>query len=326
MGRGWKRIRGTLCHEIQYAKACLHRRLDKHRPHTCLEDLPIELLEEIFKYACVDGGKTACALARVSSYINSASRPSRFHTVYLVAGSAWQVRRALQCLNDERKAAQAAGGTTPRVRHLCLSTVAIFDANYWPARGTTPLSDASKEHIQTLRQHSRTWATEEDPEGQKAWNAFRMKIATEHYVAVSRFLLAVSLEVETLCLFGHGADIPMYNGYKPRISPATFRCTENGFPRLRELTFSGDAPVFLLPDKTSIFSAKRDSSPIFPRLERLHIAGHGNSKLDLAKWVTAAPALKDARFTLDIDPKQNNAQKPPCFEDDLFWVLSKPHS
>jgi hypothetical protein len=51
--------------------------------HSRLETLPLEVLEVIAQFACVDGGATGCALSRVSRGIRIGSASSRFHTIAL---------------------------------------------------------------------------------------------------------------------------------------------------------------------------------------------------------------------------------------------------
>jgi hypothetical protein len=46
--------------------------------------LPIELLQRIFVYACMDDGSTGLALSHVSTYIRAAAASARFQSIALV--------------------------------------------------------------------------------------------------------------------------------------------------------------------------------------------------------------------------------------------------
>jgi hypothetical protein len=48
-----------------------------------LDQLPPEIMDQIFEGACTDGGKTGCALSRVSRNIRDASAPMRYYSVAL---------------------------------------------------------------------------------------------------------------------------------------------------------------------------------------------------------------------------------------------------
>ncbi len=81
---------------------------------------PVELLTQIFTYACTDGGYTGCSLSLISKHIRAVSRPARFHSVSLTRASAEQVAQFSSCLLAER-ARSIDMGAMPRVRHLCLT-------------------------------------------------------------------------------------------------------------------------------------------------------------------------------------------------------------
>ncbi|KAH9888880.1 hypothetical protein C8Q73DRAFT_169936 [Cubamyces lactineus] len=46
-----------------------------------MEYLPLETLQHIFRFACLDDGHTGCSLSRVSSRIRSAARTTRFQSI-----------------------------------------------------------------------------------------------------------------------------------------------------------------------------------------------------------------------------------------------------
>ncbi|PIL37522.1 hypothetical protein GSI_01216 [Ganoderma sinense ZZ0214-1] len=84
--------------------------------------LPVELLTQIFTYACTDGGHTGYSLLLVSKHIRAVSSPLRFHSISLTRASVEQVIQFSSCLLAERALSKDTGAT-PRVRHLCLTAV-----------------------------------------------------------------------------------------------------------------------------------------------------------------------------------------------------------
>jgi hypothetical protein len=63
-----------------------------------LDRIATEILEQILKYACTDGGHTGNALAAVSRYVRGVSAPVRYHSVALCG--ARQIRAFLRLLDD----------------------------------------------------------------------------------------------------------------------------------------------------------------------------------------------------------------------------------
>ncbi|EKM57991.1 uncharacterized protein PHACADRAFT_206836 [Phanerochaete carnosa HHB-10118-sp] len=51
-----------------------------------MECLPVETWSQIFLYACVDGGRTGCALSETCRYFRAAVLPVQMHSVALVGG------------------------------------------------------------------------------------------------------------------------------------------------------------------------------------------------------------------------------------------------
>jgi hypothetical protein len=64
---------------------------------TQMDRLPVELLEHIFRLACIDGGMTGCALASVSRSIRRASSQMRYYSVSL--RGAKQIRAFISLLD-----------------------------------------------------------------------------------------------------------------------------------------------------------------------------------------------------------------------------------
>jgi hypothetical protein len=63
-----------------------------------LDRIATEILEQILKHACTDGGHTGNALAAVSRYVRGVSAPVRYHSVALCG--ARQIRAFLRLLDD----------------------------------------------------------------------------------------------------------------------------------------------------------------------------------------------------------------------------------
>ena len=319
MTQGQRRIQGSLFHEIRRIKAHIRRGRDKERHRTTLQDLPTELLEEIFAYACTDGGKTAYMLAQVSHHINATSRAARFHSLSLISGSPTQVRRVHQALKREREAAQAAGSTTPRVRHLCLTLTPLPERTLGRFNCRPLFIPGAQEHQETLRKHMKSRL------GKEAWNAHGRKLAIEYYTEVEGFLAAVASHVETLLILGERPFLRR-SGFMshpgPRIGGLTIG--EDGFPRLRELSFAGDQISFgrVVPGQSfkSSSSAGTTLPPLFPALERLNVTGFVQNRFKLVEWASQAPALRDVRITVNLYPPEPAS---PPLQRHLHWLLGK---
>ena len=79
-----------------------------------MEKCPIEICHQIFRAACVDGGKTGIALSLVSRYVNQMSREVKYHSVTVIGLD--QIMTFAKVLKD----------LPPRyrvVRHLFLSSM-----------------------------------------------------------------------------------------------------------------------------------------------------------------------------------------------------------
>ncbi|EIN10336.1 hypothetical protein PUNSTDRAFT_132430 [Punctularia strigosozonata HHB-11173 SS5] len=78
-----------------------------------LESLSLELLQEIFKLACLDDGTTGRSLSQVSHWIRTASERYRYQS--LVLREREQIAPFLEIFKS------AAPAKKPVVRHLCVS-------------------------------------------------------------------------------------------------------------------------------------------------------------------------------------------------------------
>ncbi|KAI0763778.1 hypothetical protein BD413DRAFT_483581 [Trametes elegans] len=96
-----------------------------------MDTLPLETLQQIFEYACTDGGSTGCSLSATSRAARAAAHASRFHSVALKAGSAdFQQLAALLSLYENQ--CLPVYGDRPRMMHLYLALSPMS-----PSRKTT---------------------------------------------------------------------------------------------------------------------------------------------------------------------------------------------
>ena len=299
------------------------RRLCQRRHRTCLECLPVSILEDIFRLVCVDGGQMAYRLALVSSNINAISRAARFHSVSLTVGKPWRLHAFMEALVRERSAAQAAGSTIPYVRHLRISIASLREAyitNLFERESLSKYPEPPKYDLTDLC--NRNIGCEES-EFRPSQKHLRLCVEEERRIKYLRRLLrTVAPKVETLCLFGTRScyawqslydDYSRFRGYGLHV-----KC----FPRLRELYFSGDEPRLVRrngKDDALTGLPVELSQSMFPVLKRLDIAVHATNTLDVRRWVVAAPALEDVRITLGL---WNGAKAEPKFINPLIWVLS----
>ncbi|OSD08419.1 hypothetical protein PYCCODRAFT_1429488 [Trametes coccinea BRFM310] len=236
-----------------------------------MDKLALEILCQIFFYACTDGGPTGCALALVSRRIHAASRPARFYSVALFTSPA-KIEEFLRVYQHERGRSM---DMLPRVRHLWLS----YDENSHevPQPSPPPVSPKAPtsraEFLAILQRRAQTWRSAH-------------AILDEQYNRVIPMLIrAVAADLESLAL----------NQIRWQ-STAVVRC---GFPRLRELTLIGGDPNFLP------CGATEESAVLYPKLQRLHhILTPIGKKVDFAEWTHHAPLLTHLRVSrLDYNPR-----------------------
>ncbi|KAI0350451.1 hypothetical protein OH77DRAFT_1524846 [Trametes cingulata] len=246
-----------------------------------LEDLPLELIHEIFLLACTDGGRTGCSLSLVSKAVRALSRAARFNTLSFTAGSLWQITRFLDVLEDTLDTAKREGTPRPRVRHLCVVTAV---GGYGGSPTGTKLSDFEEgvlEHHRMLKQV----LPEEDLEQKNAL------MVRQFHGALQLLFCAVSADLESLCLLRRiGASF-----FSPlNDAPGARWIVCDGFPQLRELYFCDARPVFVFADP-----AKR-RLPFCPSLIRMSVVTTRSSgPLDLQRWALQAPNLRELRIVHD---------------------------
>ena len=275
--RRFKRVRRSLQYEYLLVASQVSRAVQRRISSVSspLDQLPPELLHEIFLHACTDGGRTGCSLALVSRGIHAHSRAARFNSVTLATGSNWKLRCFLRELERARRAVATDGSATPRVRHLCL----LANARY---QGRTRFKRSADDgewriHTRYLSSEARTRIEETHRD--------------KHHAAAEALLQTVAGDLETLCLI---------NQFRYELKPlhVGYHC----FPRLRELWLGGtDDTVLVFRDGAEESSSglglrpQRRHSPHFPVLSRLHADG---GLMDFHRWSVEAPALVSMRATM----------------------------
>ena len=175
-----------------------------------MDSVAPEILHEIFKLACTDGGFTGCSLSLVSKHVRSTSRSARFHSV-AVSGTARQLHNFLSSFSRERTIAEADRRYTPVVRHLFFAV----------AEGGECKRD--------WRTH---WGLDKDKLKQ-----LQAAIATarDFYLRdIATLFRLLSQDLHTL-FFVH------CHGWSTLTNLSGIECS-GGFPALRELTIIGDDP------------------------------------------------------------------------------------
>ncbi|KAI1795094.1 hypothetical protein LXA43DRAFT_64303 [Ganoderma leucocontextum] len=273
--RRFKRVPRSLHHECRRAALQLSRTVRRWispAPFP-LDQLPPELLHEVFLHACTDGGRTGCSLALVSRGVHTHSRAARFNSVTLASGSNWKLRCFLREFDRARRAAAAEGSVTPRVRHLCLLATARYQGR---TRFKRNVDDGRwYPHTQYLSPDARTRIKE--------------SLRDKHHAAAEALLQTVAGDLETLCLivqFRHKLE-PLHVGH---------RC----FPKLRELWLGGvDDTTLVFRDPAeeagSDLDLRPQRTPLFPVLSRLHIIG---GTTDFRRWSMDAPELVSLRVAM----------------------------
>ncbi|CDO68642.1 hypothetical protein BN946_scf184996.g73 [Trametes cinnabarina] len=236
-----------------------------------MDKLAVEILFQIFFYACTDGGPTGCSLALVSRRIREASRPARFYSVALFS-SPTKVEKFLQAYQRERDHSL---DMLPRVRHLWLS----YDENGHDLPQPSPSPESLKapisraEFLARLQRRAQTW------------RSAHASLDEQYNRVIPMLILAVAADLQSLAL-----------NHERWRNTTVVRCC---FPRLRELTLIGGNPIFLP------FSAMEEGLVLYPSLQRLHlILTPVCKKIDFLDWARHAPMLTHLRVSrLDYNPR-----------------------
>ncbi|KAI0763856.1 hypothetical protein BD413DRAFT_616174 [Trametes elegans] len=268
------------------------------RPRGTLEDLPWEVIEEISRLACTDGGRTGCSLSLVSKYVRPVARCQRFHSVSLLAGLACQLRRFVRALEEAGVEAQEEGARAPRVRHLCLdfdpaTSVGHVDPN--------AVDWCSVEHNLMLFSALPL----------RTLTALFDRVRAEYRAALRPLLARVADSVETLTVLHRDGDYA-------RADLEPFPVGPDGFPHLREFTCRMYLPSFIQLARSDDGETGRVAiRPMFPALRRMHVDPNPNATVDFWWWAANAPRLGWLRVNCDCSAPFNNI----LGIQSLFWVI-----
>ncbi|KAH9858649.1 hypothetical protein C2E23DRAFT_864520 [Lenzites betulinus] len=249
--------------------------------------LPIHIWEDIFRYACTDGGRTGAALASTSSHIRATSAAYRFHSLKFT--NLAQIGRFLLCLDRiERAQAPHAGVRDQRsvnTRHLLLS--------FFPDDCESLVRSWRGWQEYSSRKSKRQRQVAED---ELAWYAVKGAWDRQFVYLVPRLLRLVAPTLETLAILQH-PDIHL-----PHIKVELFA--------LRELSLLADDAVFVRPSpewqahttRRFAFDDLQTRVPAsFPSLTHLHIVYEGGKQHSwertLPLWIALAPALTHLRLS-----------------------------
>ncbi|RPD54043.1 hypothetical protein L227DRAFT_657830 [Lentinus tigrinus ALCF2SS1-6] len=221
-----------------------------------MEGLSPEILHEMYKHACTDGGFTGCSLSLVSKHVRSTSRSARFHSIAFsgLSGTSRQLAQFLSLFTRERATAKALDYYTPIVKHLFFAGAeggerklgwhidSDSDFYYWENNIENPAQIAVK----------------------AAHKVYLQDVAT--------LFRLVAQDLETLCFICVGSTTP-------RFLSGSIQCPV-GFPFLRELTIVGvgeDPFISVAP------------SVLYPSLTHLHFDCPWGMEHKLRSWAEHAP-------------------------------------
>ncbi|KAI0672781.1 hypothetical protein C8Q78DRAFT_969874 [Trametes maxima] len=266
-----------------------------------MDQLAVELLNQIFLYACTDGGQTGCALSLVSKRVRTVSRSARFHSIALFS-SPEKIELFLRIYQQERA---CAFDMLPRVRHLWLS----YDENGRKGSGVPEPSSSTKppssraEFLALLQQRAQRWCTAQE------------NLDEQYNRVIPALIRVVAPDLYTLAL-----NQSRWRGT---------RVVQCHFPRLQELTLVGGDPSFLP------FSAVEDDVVLYPSLRRLHhILTPICKDVNFVNWAQHATGLTHLRVSrLDVCPRTTSETLEQVISDsgadeffpDLQKVIILPH-
>ncbi|KAH9941838.1 uncharacterized protein BXZ73DRAFT_3553, partial [Epithele typhae] len=82
-----------------------------------IQQMPVELLRNIFTLACTDGGFTGCSLSLVCKHFREVARPCRFFSVKLNIVTNL-LRPEIFVRSFQAEISREVGSERPRIRHL----------------------------------------------------------------------------------------------------------------------------------------------------------------------------------------------------------------
>ncbi|KAH9889076.1 hypothetical protein C8Q73DRAFT_794057 [Cubamyces lactineus] len=267
------------------------------------DTLPYDLLEEIFRNACTDGGRTGASLSLVSKRIRALSRPFRFYSVSLLTGTRWQLLRFRYALTSARvEAAKADDGLPlPRVRHLCI-LLSGFGTRARACIRSCPLDPVAREHEGI--------PPSDDPRPPEEHMQIHMQSRAAYQVELRILFARIgTAHLESLCVF-HKATLIAEGALEDIPCP-------DGFSRLRELWFSSpQVPPFVCN------AVGKRRKPLYPALRRVHMGVEEQTAIDFGWWAANAPGLRELRVSTASEPGSN----PECLEGLLSTLLRASQS
>ena len=231
-----------------------NRSLD-HR--ACIYDVPQEVLERIFSYACTDGGYTGRSISLVSRCAHMIARAVRFRNVALSGYR--QIDSFLDLLEKERLVAPI------HVYNLYISTWANGEEITKVRNGASPRWEGLEPYLPTPVPTGPQW---------RVWLTLQEAVDKKVGELVFRLLLRVARTLRTLSIV-HSWEFGAIQ-FPPCL------------PFLRDLTFCGPPPH--MPRKDSSIPLP----PCLPDLRRLHVICWNAS---IVPWLYHAPGVAYLRLS-----------------------------
>ncbi|KAF7308360.1 hypothetical protein HMN09_00684500 [Mycena chlorophos] len=235
-----------------------------------LQDLPPELLEQIFSFACTDSGVTGCSLSLVSRYIHDISAPTKLQSVALLKRKQLVAFAALLARSE----------SPPPTRFLYIGSC----KDGLSAKGT-PESRAAHEALQKAFVFGMSFDESEKAEElrttasrlQKVLEELQKSLVREAVDAFFTILRRLALTLEVLSIH---VSTSLSHHFAEFVD----------FPRLGDLTISTAFPL--------AYKLGPTLNP-YPELRHLHISGIFDNPLKrllrpdgLAYWVPKLTALQ----------------------------------
>ncbi|KAM5535123.1 hypothetical protein V8D89_011209 [Ganoderma adspersum] len=191
-----------------------------------MDRVPLETLQQIFQFACTDGGYTAGSLALTSKFIHGAAQSTRFHSIVVAA----ETERLTALVTLYQKQCSNATGTRPRTAYLHLST-------------DSPTEDEWDE------------SQDEDPAS---------PCVPARFVAIQELLRLVATDLQPLAIINDffTADLPLFDRPLPTLRELTL--VRNAAPSTLIPRGSTICPLF--PALTHLHVVAQKSSPSQPLL------------------------------------------------------------
>ncbi|KAI0633634.1 hypothetical protein C8Q77DRAFT_1217970 [Trametes polyzona] len=232
------------------------------------EMLPIDIWNNIFEFACTDGGRVASALSRVSRAFRSISTAYRYQSVRLS-----KLRDIEKFLASYERAHAASGGNAPRVRHLLLS--------FLPGETDVTMLEGAF-HFRDYY----SWREAKDE-----WNARCVDLLT-------RLFALAGAHLETLTVLqSRRIPLPFVHCKLPALRSLTLLADDRLFVRLPDEE-DGDSDSWVEMSNSNFYATPGPldlssvaADPPFPALERLHIVD-GQKQHTARKrlpWATTLP-------------------------------------